>query len=57
MNRHLVLSKIQSFPEEDVRRVEATVLRSEPPPENPREQDHVYWLVWLVLAGVLIPQG
>ena len=57
MNRHLVLSKIQSFPEKDVRRAKATVLGSEPAPENPRELDHVYWLVWLVLAGVLIPQG
>ena len=57
MNRRLVLSKIQSFPEKDVRRAKATVLRNELPPENPRELDHVYWLVWLILAGALIPQG
>ena len=49
-------TKVQSFPGEDVRRAKATVLKGGPVPENPRELDRFYWLVWLVLTGVLIPQ-
>ncbi len=50
------LSRIQSFPAEDVRRAKDVVLGGGGAPQTPRERDRFLWLVWLILQGDLIPQ-